>query len=177
MLRSELDFLGKPIYQPLIEQIPIDLAGDKLFTHVKNWYDEYNIAEGCLVVNIGNIKKSMNLFANEYKEFTTDNFKGIKNKKEFKGIFYSFGEGEDYDNHDGMYHRKDSDHESRDDEDHNNENEDDEEHKDENHEDEHNRDEDDKCYQRRSYYPSAPHANEGRQEFAYYHHEEQSQTY
>ncbi|EUD64807.1 hypothetical protein C922_04847 [Plasmodium inui San Antonio 1] len=133
MLRSELDSLGKPIYQTLTEQIPIDLAGDKLFTHVKNWYDEYNIEEGFANVKLGSIKKNINLSANEYKEFTTDNFKGIRNKKEFKGIFYSFGEGEDYNNHDGMYHRKDSDHESRGDENENDETEDDEDEEDEDH--------------------------------------------
>ncbi|EUD63990.1 hypothetical protein C922_05627 [Plasmodium inui San Antonio 1] len=159
MLKSELDVPEKAIYKRMTEKIPIDLAGDELFTSVKNEYDEYTIEEECADVNIGSIKKNMNLFANEYKEFTTDNFKGIRNKKESKGIFYSFGQGEDYDNHDGMYDRKDSDHQDRD------------------HEDDNNENEDDKCYQRRSYYPSETHAIEGRQKFAYYHHEEQSQTY
>ncbi|EUD60465.1 hypothetical protein C922_05871 [Plasmodium inui San Antonio 1] len=48
---------------------------------------------------------------------------------------------------------------------------------DENHEDEDNPDEDDNCYQGRSYYPSGARTYENRQEFAYYDHEEQSQTH
>ncbi|EUD64278.1 hypothetical protein C922_05344 [Plasmodium inui San Antonio 1] len=103
-------------------------------------------------------------------------------KKEFKGIFYSFGEGEDYHNHDGMYHRKDSDHEGRDDEDDDDEDDDtedddDEDEEDEDHEDEDYRDQDQDCYQRRSYYLSGVSANDDRQEFAYYQHGEKSEFY
>ncbi|EUD63842.1 hypothetical protein C922_05777 [Plasmodium inui San Antonio 1] len=76
-----------------------------------------------------------------------------------------------------MYHRKDSDHESRGDENENDESEDDEDEEDENHEDEDNPDQDDNCYQRRSYYPSGARANENWQGFAYYDHEKKAQFY
>ncbi|EUD64122.1 hypothetical protein C922_05493 [Plasmodium inui San Antonio 1] len=138
MLKSELDMADKAIYERMTEEIPIDLAGDEVFRSFPNGCDEYKIEEGCANNSPRIILKASGI------------------KEEFKGIFHSFGEEENYDNHDGMYHRKDSDHHDRHDE----------EDKDEKHEDEHNRDEDNKCYQRRSYYPSAAHANEGREEFA-----------
>ncbi|EUD64303.1 hypothetical protein C922_05318 [Plasmodium inui San Antonio 1] len=198
MLKSELDLLEKPIYERMTEKILIDVAADQLFTSVKNWYDEYDVEDGSANITFGSVEKNLNLFANEYKKFTTDNSKGIKNKKEFKKIFDSFGEGEEYDNYDEKdkrkYHRKvgdDRDDDDRDDDDRDDDDRDDDDRDYDRRDDDRrdydrrddeglhddDQDEDDDNYQRKSYYPSRRHANEKGQKFSYYHDGKKFQSY
>ncbi|SCO65076.1 hypothetical protein, conserved [Plasmodium vivax] len=106
MLKGESQVIDKRRREPADEKFSIDFAGDQLFTSVKNWYDEYNVEDGSANVTFGSIEKNMDSFADEYKKFTTDDFKEIKNKKEFKKIYDSYSEEENHDGRDRAGNRR-----------------------------------------------------------------------